>query len=106
MSGLALVYSLFPNEESARAMARSVVTDGLAACVNLLPAGTSFYEWNGELTETAEIPVLLKTTAARVDALIERVGAMHPYETPAILSWPIVRAPHAFAHWVNEATHR
>jgi len=105
MSGLALVYTVFPDEPSAREAARSALQDELAACANILPGCTSLYEWEGELQEAAEIPLLLKTTAARADALIERIEAMHPYEVPAILSWPVVRAPHAFAKWVNERTH-
>lgn len=105
MSGLALVYTVFPDEESARAAARSALHDGLAACANILAPCTSLYEWEGEVRESVEIPVLLKTTSARADALIERVEAMHPYEVPAILSWPVVRAPHAFAKWVNDQTH-
>jgi periplasmic divalent cation tolerance protein len=104
MSGLALVYTVFPDEASARAAILSAVTDGLAACANLMPAATSFYEWDGALQENSEFPVVLKTTAARVDALIERISAMHPYEAPAILSWPIVRAPAPFVKWVNQAT--
>ncbi len=106
MSGIALVYAVFPDQESAARVARNSVEDGLAACVNILAPCTSLYEWEGKLEEATEIPVILKTTAARVDALIERIEAMHPHENPAILSWPIVRAPHAFAKWVNDSTHR
>ena len=106
MSGIALLYTVFPDQESARTVARQCIHEGLAACGNMLPPCTSLYEWAGEINETAEIAVLFKTTAARVDALIERISIMHPYEVPAILSWPIVRAPHAFAKWVNDWTHR
>ena len=106
MSGIAIVYSVFPDRESADMVARQCIHDSLAACANILPSCTSIYEWEGEMTENDEIPVLLKTTAARVDELIERLSIMHPYEVPAILSWPIVRAPHAFAKWVNDWTHR
>ncbi len=105
MSGIALIYTLFPDEESARRMASSVIGDGLAACVNILAPCLSFYEWEGAVQENSEVPVILKSTAARADDLIERIESMHPYEVPAILSWPIVRAPHAFAKWVNDQTH-
>ncbi|OYW87274.1 MAG: divalent-cation tolerance protein CutA [Sphingobium sp. 32-64-5] len=104
MSAIALVYTVFPDEESARAAARAAIAERLAACANILAPCTSIYEWQGEVTENVEIPVILKTTAAQADALIERIAAMHPYEVPAILSWPIVRAPHAFAKWVNGQT--
>lgn len=106
MSGIAFVYTVFPERENAERVARHVVEQGLAACANVLAPCTSFYEWEGGMQEATEVPVILKTTAARVDELIERVETMHPYETPAILSWPTVRAAHPFAKWVNEQTHR
>lgn len=106
MSGIALVYAVFPDRENAERIARHVIEQGLAACANVLAPCTSFYEWEGQLQETTEVPVILKTTAARVDDLIERVETMHPYEVPAILSWPAVRAAHPFAKWVNEQTYK
>jgi len=105
MSGIAIVYTVFPDADSAKAAARSALHDGLAACANILAPCTSLYEWEGEMQETTEVPMVLKTTAARADALIARLETMHPYEVPAILSWPIVRAPHPFAKWVNDQTH-
>lgn len=104
MSGIALVYTVFPDEESARTAVKSALHDGFAACANILPPCTSLYEWEGELQEKTEIPVLIKTTSARADQLIERLQRMHPYDVPAITSWPVVRAPAAFARWVNEQT--
>ncbi|MPT47348.1 MAG: divalent-cation tolerance protein CutA [Sphingobium sp.] len=104
MSGIALVYTVFPNEESAKAAVKSALHDGFAACANIMAPCTSYYEWQGELQETIEVPVLIKTTSARADKLIERIERMHPYEVPAIVSWPVVRAPAAFARWVNEQT--
>lgn len=106
MSGIALVYTLFPDRDSAGAAVRQCIHEGFAACANILAPCTSVYEWKGEIQENAEIPVLLKTTAARVDDLIERLSVLHPYEVPAILSWPVVRAHHDFAKWVNDWTHK
>ncbi|HEX5537438.1 MAG TPA: divalent-cation tolerance protein CutA [Sphingobium sp.] len=106
MSGIALVYAVFPDRENAERVARHVIEQGLAACANILAPCTSLYEWEGRLEESNEFPVILKTTAARVDDLIDRIETMHPYEVPAILSWPAVRAPHPFAQWVNDRTHR
>lgn len=106
MSGIDIVYAVFPDAESAARVARQCIHDGLAACVNILSPCTSIYEWEGEITENAEVPVVFKTTTARIDALMEQIKTMHPYEVPAILSWPIVRAPHDFAKWVNQIAHR
>jgi len=105
MSSIDIVYALFPDAESANRVVRQCVHDGLAACANLLAPCTSIYEWEGEITESAEHPVIFKTTSARVDALMEQIKIMHPYEVPAILSWPIVRTPHEYAKWIVSVTH-
>ncbi|MGE4409903.1 MAG: divalent-cation tolerance protein CutA [Sphingobium sp.] len=106
MSGITILYTVFPDRESALRVVRQCVRDGLTACANILAPCSSVYEWEGDIVENEEIPVIFKTTAARVDQLIEELSIMHPYDVPAILSWPIVRAPHSFAKWVNEQVHR
>lgn len=105
MSSIDIVYALFPDAESATRVAQQCVRDGLAACANLLSPCTSIYEWQGKITDSSELPVIFKTTSGRVEALMDQIKTMHPYEVPAILSWPVVRAPHDFAKWIDSMTH-
>jgi len=102
MSGIALVYSLFGSLDAAKRTAHIVVKEGLAACVNILPPCTSIYEWKGALEESAEVPVLFKTTPERRDALMARLAQLHEYDVPAILALPVDAVPPPFAAWVAE----
>lgn len=102
MSAVALVYTLFGSREAAIRVARQVAGERLAACANILGEATSLYEWNGVLEETAEVPVLFKTTPSRRDALMARIAELHDYELPAILALPVEAADAAFARWVGD----
>lgn len=102
MSGVVLVYSLFGSDGQARAIARTMVEERLAACANILAPCTSIYEWQGSQAEETEIPVLFKTSADRRDALIARIAQLHDYEVPAILALPVEAAHPPFAAWVAE----
>lgn len=102
MSAVALVYTLFGSREAAIRVARQVAGERLAACANILGEATSLYEWNGVLEETAEVPVLFKTTPSRRDALMARIAELHDYEIPAILALPVEAADAAFARWVGD----
>jgi len=70
--------------ERADEIARALVEEHLAACINLLPV-RSVYRWKGELQQDAEVTLLIKVSAERLPALRERLRALHPYELPEIL---------------------
>src|SRR5258705_4478444 len=69
----------------AAASARVLVTDRLAACVNVLPPMTSLYRWKGAIEEDSERQLVIKTTADRVAALQARFNELHPYELPEFI---------------------
>ena len=89
MSEPLLVYTTWPDAESARAFAAEAVADRLAACANLLAPMTSIYRWQGAVEQAQEAPLLLKTTRGAVDALRARFLERHPYETPAFVALPV-----------------
>jgi periplasmic divalent cation tolerance protein len=69
----------------ATAFARVLVTDRLAACVNVLPPMTSLYRWKGAIEEDREQQLVIKTTSDRVAAIEARFRELHPYELPEFL---------------------
>lgn len=75
--------------EGAEAAAKALVEESLAACVNLLPAVTSVYKWEGEVCVEQEIPLLIKAPRAGADRLRERLHELHPYEVPEVLALPV-----------------
>jgi len=70
--------------DRAEEIARTLVEERLAACINLLPV-RSVYRWKGELQQDAEVTLLIKVSAERVAALGQRLRALHPYELPEIV---------------------
>lgn len=95
-----LVYATFPDLTAARATGRQLVDEGLARCVNILPAMTSIYVWQGT-TETADETVLIAKVAARqADACVARIKALHTYDLPAILILPITGGFAPYLDWL------
>lgn len=97
-----LVLSTFPDAETARRIARELVTQNFAACANLLPAVESIYRWEGKVEENGETLVFFKTTQARFPALQVQLKSLHPYEVPEIIALPIVVGLPAYLRWIVE----
>jgi periplasmic divalent cation tolerance protein len=99
-----LVITTLPDADSARALAAQLVEQRLAACVNILAPCQSVYRWEGKLEDAEEVPLLVKTSAARYTALEEAIRAYHPYELPEIVAVRIDRGLPAYLTWVAEET--
>ncbi|WP_086737718.1 divalent-cation tolerance protein CutA [Erythrobacter colymbi] len=100
MSGAALVWCPFPDAESARAAADALLDDRLIACANILGPIESRFVWEGARATGSEVAVLFKTTSERLDDVVERLGELHPYDTPAILGWYADAAHPATFAWL------
>ena len=90
-----------PDEATGLMLARSVVEARLAACVNLVPAVRSVFRWEGSIQEAAEVLLILKTTAARVETLRERVVSLHPYEVPEFVVLAVDGGLDAYLAWIR-----
>lgn len=99
----ALIWCPFPDEAAARAAAAALLDERLIACANLTPGVHSMFAWHGARNETREVVALFKTTAARLDAAMQRIKALHPYDTPAITGWT-VRADAGTLEWLRAET--
>ena len=91
-----------PNQEVAKTIARALVEERLAACVNILPGLTSIYRWQGEVAEDQEVLLIIKTTTFAFPRLKERVLALHPYTVPEIIALPIAEGHGAYLDWLRE----
>ena len=99
-----IVYLTAGSAEEARAIGRALVDERLAACVNILDPMTSLYRWEGELCEDRETVLIAKTRAELVDALTERVVALHSYDCPCVAALPIVGGNARFLDWIAGET--
>jgi periplasmic divalent cation tolerance protein len=86
----------------AEALARTLVDEHLAACVNVLPPMTSVYRWAGEIEQDREQQLVIKTARGRVRALEARLRELHPYELPELVVLDAA-ASTAYAAWVRES---
>ena len=92
------------SEAEARKLAQLAVESRLAACGQVLSPITSVYWWDGKVENAQEWMVLLKTTANRVEQLIDRLRAEHSYDTPEIVAVPIVSGNPAYLDWITAET--
>lgn len=99
-----LIFTNLPDEASAGALASALVANRLAACVNVLAPCRSVYRWKGRVEDAPEVPMLIKTTAARYAALEAAIRAHHPYELPEIIAVPIARGLPEYLAWVTAET--
>ena len=102
-TGTYLVYCTVGAEEKAKEIGRQLVTERLAACVNIVPGLFSIYRWKGEVETDEEVLLLLKTTAHRFGALEKRLRELHPYETPEIIATEIREGSKAYLDWIGDS---
>lgn len=96
------VYAVFANSEEAERIGRTVIEERLAACINILGPIRSIYHWNGKLETADEFAAIFKTHHWKADALIARIAALHSYDVPCIVSWPIDKILRSYADWVED----
>ena len=99
-----LVYTTFPDAETALAIGEDLVRARLCACVNVLPGMRSVYAWKGAVERGAEVVGILKSREGLADALSAALKARHPYETPIILHLPVSGADPDTAAWIAAET--
>lgn len=101
-----IVWSNVPDAELAKSMAHALVQRRLAACVNIMPAVQSVYQWQGAIEQAAEITLMIKTTQARYAELEAAIVELHPYEVPEIIALPVVEGLPAYLNWITAETRK
>jgi periplasmic divalent cation tolerance protein len=99
-----IVLTNCPDAEIADRIARTLVEQKLAACVNRMPAVDSVYRWQGAVERAVEVPLLIKSTRERLPEVQEAIRALHPYEVPEIVAIPVVAGLPAYLRWVVDET--
>lgn len=89
-----------PNAEAAERVVRALVEERLIACGNIVQGLTSIYRWKGAVECDTEVLVVMKTSAERVAAVLERAPRLHPYDVPELLVLPVVAGHGPYLEWV------
>ncbi len=98
-----VLLTTLPGKEDAGRIARLLIEEKLAACVQMMPI-ESVYRWKGNICQEGEILLLVKTRAALFDAAISRIKAAHPYEVPEIVATPLPEGFSGYFAWIDENT--
>jgi periplasmic divalent cation tolerance protein len=98
---LHLILCTVPDRETGLKLSRSLLEQGLAACINLTSPITSVYHWQGKLETSEEILLLIKTTKQHYKAVETALLAEHPYELPEIIAVPVEQGLEDYLNWVE-----
>ncbi len=96
-----VVLTTWPDAEKARAAARVLVEERLAACANIVPGVESIYRWEGKVETAGEVMMILKTTIGRYPQLETRIKALHSSEVPEIVSLRVTDGLPGYLRWVE-----
>jgi periplasmic divalent cation tolerance protein len=99
-----LVLSTFPDGDTAARIVRLLVSEKLAACGTILPGARSIYFWEGAVEDNLEVLVIFKIAAANEGKFIGRLGELHPYEVPEIVSISPSQWNESYGRWIAGAS--
>lgn len=101
MTDKIVVFSTCDSEEQAGRIARELVEQKLAACVNILPGARSVYRWKGQMEDSAEWLLIIKSRRDLMDKLRAAIGKIHTYEVPELLAVPVVDGSENYLAWLD-----
>ena len=99
-----VVLTTAPDAEAGAVIARALVEERLAACVNVIPGVRSIYRWEDEVQDDPEVVLIIKTQAGRCEALAARIEDLHPYDVPEVLVLPAVGGSAPYLRWIETET--
>ncbi len=101
MTDKIVVLTACDSEQQAKTMARHLVDQRLAACVNILPGARSVYRWKDQTEEASEFLLLIKSRRDLFDQLRAEVEKLHSYEIPELVALPIVDGSPNYLAWID-----
>ncbi len=97
-----MVLSTCSNPEEGDRIARALVEEGVAACVNIFPGARSIYRWQGKLEDSSECLLFIKTSRGRFEELRAALERVHSYEVPEMLALPVVDGAPNYLAWLED----
>ena len=101
MTDKIVVLSTASSAAEAESIARKLVEDRLAACVNLVPGIRSFYRWKGTIEDSPEWLLIIKSSRDRFEALRTELEKLHSYEVPEVIALPVVDGARNYLNWMD-----
>ena len=104
MSEFIVILCTVPSRDDSVAIAKRLVEEGLAACVNINSGVSSIYKWKGDICNDEEYLLFIKSRKALFDKISAEIVSLHPYDLPEIISLPITDALKPYLNWIEENT--
>ena len=104
MSEYIIVLCTTNSKDSAKQIAKTLISAKLAACVNIVDKFESIYSWKGKIVEDNEVLMVIKTQKTLFEKLEAKIEEIHPYETPEIISFDISEGSKPYLDWISENT--
>ncbi len=99
-----LVLCTVQDKKQGKEIAKQLVSEGIAACVNIVPKLLSIYRWEGEISEDEEALMLIKTKKTLFEQVQNRILQLHTYDLPEIIAFDISDANKAYLDWISKET--
>ena len=99
-----VIFITTANKKEAGRIARHLIKNRLAACVNIIDNIKSIFWWKGKIDKAREVLLIIKTKKRLIDKLIKKVKALHSYEVPEIIVLPIIAGNKKYLEWIDEST--
>lgn len=101
-----VVFTTAGKEEEAKKIAKTLVHEKLAACVNIINSIESYYIWENKFVEDKELLLIIKTRISLFEKLKKRIVSLHSYKVPEIILIPIEKGLKSYLSWIEENTQR
>lgn len=102
-AGVAVVLVTCPSLPQAERLARLIVQERLAACVNVVPGVRSYFRWQGRIDRASEVLLIIKTTFTGFPRLARAIKAQHSYDVPEIIALPVLAGHPPYLAWVHDS---
>jgi periplasmic divalent cation tolerance protein len=96
-----VVLTTCESQDQAEQLARRLIEDRLAACVNILPGARSIYRWKDKIEDAAEFVLVIKSRRDVFDKLRAAIARLHSYEIPEVIALPVVDGSDAYLKWLD-----
>ncbi|MBR1908210.1 divalent-cation tolerance protein CutA [bacterium] len=104
MSSCVVIYCTVPSKQDAKSIAKILLTQRLAACINIIDKVQSIFSWHDEICEEKELLLMIKTKSILFDRVKQAIKLTHPYNIPEIIALPIENADSEYLEWINTET--
>lgn len=101
MSEFCTIYVTCSDKEEAKNICKSLLSEKLIACGNIIDGATSIYEWQGELCEDNEALLFIKTKSDKSEMVVQKIKALHSYDVPCVVKWDITGGNDEYLDWIN-----